>query len=145
MSPNFKIWANERGAAAVELALIAPVLAIIGLGLLDGWSLASAVLYMRASVVTATSLYMQGAGDDRYVREAALKTWQRRPQDAEIVISRIYRCGTEVVTATSICTGSVAPAIYVKVKATGSWTAPAPVAFLATNQSLVHEALIRVR
>jgi Flp pilus assembly protein TadG len=145
MSRKSKIWADERGAAAVELALIAPVMVIIGLGLLVGWSLASAVLYMRASVETARDLYIQGAGDDGYVRQAALHTWQSRPQDGEIAISRIYRCGKEVVTATSVCTGPAAPAIYVRIKATASWTAPMPVAFLDTNQMLVHEALIRVR
>ena len=136
---------DDSGSSAVEFALLAPVLAVVLLGVVDGWSLASFTLSMRAGVGSAANLYLQGAGDDSAVRSTALANWQDHPEDADVTIVRTYRCGTEVVASTDMCDGSKSPAIYITVTATGTWTAPFEVDFLGTEQDMAHEQVIRVR
>lgn len=136
---------REDGGAALEFALLAPMLGIVCLGVIDGWSLASSVLYMRASVNTAASLYMQGAADEAAIHSAALQNWQHRPSDGELTLSRIYKCDGNVVSSTSVCDGAKAPSQFVEINASGSWVAPFEVNFLPTTQILRHEQVIRVR
>lgn len=135
----------ESGSSAIEFALAAPVLVILALGLLDGWSLASFVTNMRAGIGSAANLYFQGAGDDGLVQNAALKNWQDQPSDAAIIIARTYRCGTQIVTADDVCGGSEPPSIEVLISASGTWIAPFDVEFLGTRQKITHEQTVRIR
>lgn len=136
---------DQSGSSAVEFAVIVPVLLVLCLGILDGWSLASFVLYMRTSVSTAATLYMQGARDDASVKALALNNWRTPPPDAALSLTKSYRCGDQVVTSSSLCSGSTPPAIYVDIKASGTWAAPFKVSFLGAAQVLSHEQVIRVR
>lgn len=136
---------NEGGSSAVEFAILAPVLALVCLGIINGWSLASFTLSMRAGVGAAASLYMLGADDDAVVRELTLESWQNQPDDADVSIGREYRCGTDTVSASTLCSDSKSPATYITVAATGTWVAPFEVDFLATSQQMTHQQVIRVR
>lgn len=136
---------DEAGNSAVEFALLAPVLALVCLGLIDGWSIASFTLYMRAGVGSAANLYLQGAGDDSAVRALVLQNWQSRPDDAAVTIARAYKCGTTAVTSITLCTGSKAPAVYITIQATGTWVAPFEIDLLRTGQAMTHQQVIRVR
>lgn len=145
MGRRVNFAANNDGNSAVEFALLAPVLALVCLGLIDGWSIASFTLYMRAGVGSAANLYLQGAGDDSSVRTLVLQNWQGHPDDAAVSIVRTYKCGTDAVTSTTLCTGSKAPALYITVHASGTWVAPFEVDVLRTRQTMNHQQVIRVR
>lgn len=135
---------DERGSSAIEFALVAPVLVILCLGLIDGWSLTSFVLSMRASVGSAANMYLQGVGNDATVKSVAFENWQGRPSDASLVLNRIYKCGETTVSDGALC-GTKPPAVYVKIYAQGTWIAPFEVDFLGTHQLLSHDQVVRVR
>jgi Flp pilus assembly protein TadG len=136
---------SEAASSAIEFALVAPVLVILSLGLVSGWSLFSFVTNMRAGVGSAANLYLQGAGDDALVQEAAIENWQSRPSDAAIAIERTYRCGTETAEPDDICAGSQPPTIEVTITASGTWDAPFDLEFLGTGRELTHAQTVRIR
>ncbi|TIN89352.1 MAG: pilus assembly protein, partial [Mesorhizobium sp.] len=47
------ILSDDTGVAAVEFALVLPLLCVVLLGILDGWSYMTSSLSMRAGVKTA--------------------------------------------------------------------------------------------
>jgi Flp pilus assembly protein TadG len=137
---------SEAAGSAIEFALVAPILVVLCLGLVGGWSMVSFMTNMRAGVSSGANLYLQGAGDDTLVREAALENWQNRPSDAQIAIARTYRCGTEIAEADDICIGSQpSPSIEVTITASGTWDVPFDIAFFSIGQELTHAQTVRIR
>ncbi|MBB3234498.1 TadE/TadG family type IV pilus assembly protein [Phyllobacterium endophyticum] len=135
----------ESGVAAIEFALIAPILCLLSLGIIDGWSLASSALSMRAGVKTAANMVMQGASDDAAIERVALASWDSRPADAQVLLTRIYMCGDSVVTSSMLCEGSKTPSILIRIQAQAMWTAPYDLDIYPVSRELSHEQVIRVR
>lgn len=136
---------SDSGSSAIEFALVVPVLLLLSLGLINGWSFASFVINMRAGVGSAANLYLQGAGDDDLVEATAVDNWQQRPGDAAIVIEREYSCGTAIVGPEALCSGSKPPSIDVVISASGTWVAPLGADLLVTQQTVTHEQTVRIR
>ena|SRR5437016_7877738 len=136
---------NRSGAAAVEFALVLPVLCVALFGIADGWSYVTGSMAMRAGVKTAANLLLAGASDDTAVQAAALASWENKPDDAAIAVTRTYKCGTIVVTSSTICAGSKVPSIYVQIQASGTWTPPFTFGVFPGNSALGHQQVVRVR
>ena len=123
---------SESGVAAIEFALVAPILCLVSLAIIDGWSLASSALSMRATVKTAANLLMQGVADDAAVEAVALSSWDSRPDDGQVTLNRIYKCGSTTVSASSLCQGSIVPLTLVHI----------PVPFCFACKSLASRTLL---
>jgi Flp pilus assembly protein TadG len=136
---------DEAGIAAVEFALVLPVLCATLLGIMDGWSYVTSSLAMRAGVKTAANLVMAGSADDAATQAAALASWENKPSDAQIAISRIYQCGTTIVGASTLCSGPKAPSVYVQIQASGTWIPPFTFGPFPDNTALGHLQVVRVR
>ncbi|MDX8520692.1 TadE/TadG family type IV pilus assembly protein [Mesorhizobium dulcispinae] len=136
---------NRSGAAAVEFALVLPVLCTALFGIADGWSYVTSSMAMRAGVKTAANLLLAGASDDTAVQAAALASWEKKPADAAIAVTRTYKCGTTVVTSTTICTGQKLPSVFVQIQASGTWVPPFTFGPFPNNTALGHQQVIRVR
>ncbi|MER8464846.1 TadE/TadG family type IV pilus assembly protein, partial [Mesorhizobium sp. M1396] len=91
------ILGDEAGVAAVEFALVLPILCLVMLGILDGWSYVTSSLSMRAGVKTAANLVMSGSAIDAVTQAVAISSWENRPEDGQVTLSRTYMCGTTVV------------------------------------------------
>lgn len=136
---------DDEGIAAVEFALVLPILCAALLGIMDGWSYVTSSLTMRAGVKTAANLVMAGSTDDSATQAAALSSWEKKPADAQVTVSRIYRCGTTVVTSTTLCSSSKIPSVYVQIQASGTWTPPFIFAVFPGNTAIGHQQVVRVR
>src|ERR1700752_2660727 len=97
---SVRTFRSDSGVAAVEFALIVPILCIVCFGIVAGWSYVSSSLAMRAGVKTAANLIMEGAADDAATRAVALSSWQNHPADAQLTLARIYMCGSTATDAT---------------------------------------------
>ncbi|RVD55562.1 pilus assembly protein [Mesorhizobium sp. M2D.F.Ca.ET.185.01.1.1] len=139
-----RFGSDRAGVAAVELALVMPVLCATLLGILDGWSYVTSSLAMRAGVKTAANLVMAG-GDDSATRAAALASWEQKPADAAVTVTRSYLCGTTVVTSTTICSGPKVPTVFVQIQASGTWTPPFTFGPYPNNTVIGHVQVVRVR
>ncbi|RUV21936.1 TadE/TadG family type IV pilus assembly protein [Mesorhizobium sp. M1A.F.Ca.IN.022.04.1.1] len=136
---------NRSGAAAVEFALVLPVLCVALFGIADGWSYVTSSMAMRAGVKTGGNLLLAGGGDDTAVQAAALASWEKKPSDAAITVTRTYKCGTTVVTSSTTCAGSKVPSIYVQIQASGTWVPPFTFGVFPGNSALSHQQVVRVR
>lgn len=136
---------DRAGIAAVELALVMPVLCAVLLGIIDGWSYVGNSLAMRAGVKTAANLVMAGGTDDNATQAAALANWDNKPTDAAVSVTRTYQCGTLMVTSTTICSGSKVPSVFVQIQASGTWSPPFSFGPYPDNTALGHLQVVRVR
>ncbi|MCP9233998.1 pilus assembly protein [Mesorhizobium sp. M0045] len=139
------MFRSDSGAAAVEFALIVPILCLVLLGIIDGWSFVSNALSMRAGVKTAANLVMQGAAEDATIQAVALSGWENHPGDAQVTLSRKYMCGTTVVDPSVLCDSLKAPAVFVEIQATATWSPPFSFGAFSLSRALTHQQVIRVR
>ncbi|MDX8440593.1 TadE/TadG family type IV pilus assembly protein [Mesorhizobium australafricanum] len=143
--PVVRFGRDRAGIAAVELAMVMPVLCAALLGVTDGWSYVTSSLAMRAGVKTAANFVMAGATDDNAIQAAALASWEQKPADAAVAVSRIYQCGTTVVTSTTICSGQKVPSVFVQIQASGTWIPPFSFGPFPDNTAIGHLQVVRVR
>ncbi|WP_027146824.1 TadE/TadG family type IV pilus assembly protein [Mesorhizobium sp. WSM3626] len=136
---------EDAGAAAVEFAMVLPILCVVLLGIADGWSYVTSSLSMRAGVKTAANMVLAGSADDSATRAAALANWERMPGDGQVTLSRIYKCGTTVVDASTLCSGPKAPSVFVQIDASATWTPPFTFGVFSAPSTIGHQELIRVR
>lgn len=139
------ILGDNSGVAAVEFAMVLPILCLVLLGILDGWSYATSSLSMRAGVKTAANLVMSGSTSDAATQAVAIASWESRPEDGQVTLSRIYMCGTTVVDASTMCSGPKVPSIYVQIQASATWVPPVAFGAFAASTTIGHQEMIRVR
>lgn len=144
-----RIVRDKAGMAAVEFAMVLPILCLVCFGIADGWSYVTSYLQMRAGVKTAANLVMAGAGSDAAkdtgTQAVALSSWDNKPDDAAVVLVRSYLCGTTVVNATTICGGTKLPTVFVQITATGTWVPPFNFGVFPDPRAISHQQVIRVR
>lgn len=140
-----RFLSDRRGMAATELALLSPILLLLCLGLLDGWSLASAGLNLRAAVNSAAVMATKGITDETRLAEVAMSSWSDRPADAAISIAKDCVCEPVPQSCSLTCAGSVPPSVYLRIEGSGSWTAPFETSVLPLSRALVHEQVVRIQ
>lgn len=125
--------------------MVLPILCLVLLGILDGWSYVTSSLSMRAGVKTAANLVMGGSTNDAATKAVAISSWENRPEDGQVTLTRIYMCGTTVVDASTLCSGPKVPSVYVQIQASATWTPPFTFGVFSTSSAIGHLEVIRVR
>jgi len=130
---------DERGSAAIELALVAPVLAILAVASFGVWESGARSQDMRAALDVAAEYYMNGGTDDAVARTLGRNGWRNKPPNGDVTTARDFRCGDAAAQENAVCAGGRTPATYVTLTASAS-----------TSQALVRPSItlqrvIRVR
>ena len=125
--------------------MVVPILCLVLFGVIDGWSYMTNSLSMRAGVKTAANLVMAGAIDDTATQAIALSSWEKRPADAQVALSRKYMCGTTVVDASALCNGVKLPSVYIQIQASATWSPPFSFGVFSDSRAIAHLEVIRVR
>lgn len=113
---------DQRGVAAVEMALVAPIIAGLILVSLNLWQAAQRRQEQGEALRVASQYYMLGGADDARARELALAAWVDKPVNADVIISRVYRCGDTEVEAGALCgAAQTPPATMVKIVASATF------------------------
>ena len=137
---------NRSGASAVEFAVLAPVLAFVSLGMIDGWSLANASLGMHAAVQAGAKYLVQGGSSADSVQAVAAAAWTSAPADASVTVSKACTCSGAAVACGGLCAGNASvPQTTYTISASGSWQAPFNVSFLPARQQLAETQVVRTR
>lgn len=140
------LLADRGGGSATEFAVILPVLAFLVLGILDGWSLASSTLNMRAAVQAGARYLMTGGFEESALRSVIKSAWANAPSDAEVTVEKQCRCASSASDCLALCESTLTtPATYYTVRVAGTWQAPVEVRFLSTSLNLTQEQVVRVR
>lgn len=114
MRPSF--FRDTSGAAAVEFAVVAPVLALLLVGLVQGWFEVKQRTDAQSAMQAGIRYYLQGGADDATAKALALRAWPSKPADGDVDVTRACGCGGVTVTCASTCNGKP-PAVTVSVAA----------------------------
>ncbi|TAK35664.1 MAG: pilus assembly protein [Lysobacteraceae bacterium] len=139
MRKLINFWRDQRGAAILEMAFVAPIIGGMAAVSFAAWDVATRQQDMRAALEVGAEYYMNGGGSDDVAKTAATEAWRNAPEDALVSSERSCRCGTVVTICTNLCTGDAPPSVYVRLTATGT----SPEAMFTPHQSA--ERIVRVR
>jgi Flp pilus assembly pilin Flp len=137
---------EKSGAAAVELAAVSPLLCLVLLGIIDGWSHSTHTLNMRAAVKAGANYVMQGGTSGTLTQNVAMSAWLQPPADAAVTVDELCYCGTVASQCDILCSSNgKAPSSYYRIAATGTWTPLVPVRLVLEGGKTEQSEMIRVR
>lgn len=119
MSPHplHRLTHDDRGGAAVEFALVAPVLAAILATAVLVWSDLTAAARMRAAVHAGAD-YLRAYGHDPAMVSAVVdRSWETKPDGAEITVAEFCSCGAAASSCEALCPAGDPPLVYVEIRA----------------------------
>jgi Flp pilus assembly protein TadG len=134
-----RLHRDRRGVAAVEMALVAPILAVVALLSFEVWQAAGRSADMRTALKAGAQYYMNGGADDADARTLALSAWRDPPAGGVINVSRACACGEAAQVCTALCADSTPPAALVTLHAQASM----PQAMF--NKTVAVDRVVRVR
>lgn len=111
---------DAKGIAAVEFALIVPVLALLTVFMSDIGMAAVGAMNMESAVRSSIQYAMNGGVDMTVAKQVGLNAWPEQPADASFETSKECKCGSDVVTCSQLCTDGSQPGNFVTAVATGT-------------------------
>ncbi|WP_332768881.1 TadE/TadG family type IV pilus assembly protein [Phenylobacterium sp.] len=130
---------DERGVAAVEFAIITPVIALLAATSFMVWEFADRHQDMRSALKVGAEYYQNGGTDDAVAASLVQNGWRNRPATSAMTVSRACRCGTTAIACTDLCPASRPPAVYVTL------TASAPGLDVNSADVMLDTTTVRVR
>ena len=131
---------DERGVAAVEMALIAPFIVGFAVMSINVWDVGMRKQDMRGALKQGAQYYLNGGTNDTTASAVTLANWNHQPALVSVVINRVYRCGaTTSADSTTPCADGLLPAIYAHL------TATATTSTAVLNKTPTAEEYVRIR
>ena len=121
-----RVFGNERGAVVFEAAIVAPVLALLGLGAFQVSQAVARQHELQSGADDAASMALAGWKDDA-AQVTALKSVLKSTlnlTDAQVTITHKYRCGVTVayVDVKTACAAGTVVATYLRIALTDTYT-----------------------
>ena len=121
-----RVFGNERGAVIIEAAIVAPVLALLGLGAFQVSQAVARQHELQTGADDAASMALAGWKND-LVQVTALKSVLKATlnlTDAQVTITNKYRCGTTAayVDVKTACAAGTVVATYLRIALTDTYT-----------------------
>ena len=111
---------DQRGAAAVELALVLPFIAWATLLAVNIWDVGMRKQNLSGALRASSQYYINGGNDDALAVAVGLAAWLEKPTDSSLVAARYCLCGTVAEVCTNLCPTGLPPAAFVKLTATAT-------------------------
>ena len=108
---------DRRGAAAVEMALIAPVLAALLLGVHDLGRIAFDRTDLHSAVRSGAQYFMAGGKDIGEATAIIQNSWTNRPADARVDVVKCCKCAGEDAPCGQLCPDESVPDIFHEITA----------------------------
>lgn len=112
-----RLAACSRGGALVEFGLVAPLLALIVLGVVEGGAMLSKYNGMHTGLSGGANYVMSGGSDLATVRLVALSAWPGRGSQASVSASKVCRCGEAGADCSLLCADQTAPRAFITITA----------------------------
>jgi Flp pilus assembly pilin Flp len=106
---------REDGAAAVEFALIVPILAVIAIMLPDTSDIVFGAMNMNMAVRSSIQYAMNSGTDMAQAQTIGNSTWTSKPAGATLTASTYCKCGASAGTCGALCMDGSLPSTYVTV------------------------------
>jgi Flp pilus assembly protein TadG len=143
-----RFWRNERGSAAVELALYLPFALVLFAGLFQYGSGIFASLRLESATRAGAQYAMVDANNAVNIENAVLSAIGGDTADVQVTTTTYCQCpesGSQTDCATASCSGGAAPNQYVSIAARRPFTTILGLASLAPLNEVSGHAVIRVR
>lgn len=112
--------AESKGLAAMEFALIAPVLAVITILISDVSQAAVGAMNMEAAVRAGIQYAMNGGTNMSTARSASIQSWESRPSGSTLEASEICTCTSGTAVCGQACADSSTQKTFVTITATAT-------------------------
>ena len=138
---------DQSGVGAIEFALIAPLLALVFLGLASTWSYMKQSSDMRDAVEAASKYYVMGGTNDTKATSIAQTAWATPPAGGQLTVNRVCSClGVTLSCAVGgVCSDQTVPHVSLIITATSAWTDPYASTLWPQGLALSQSETIRVR
>ena len=122
---KFRLWfAREDGAAAVELALVAPMLAIVVAGIAAYAPELAVVHAMRDAVSTGAQYVMTGGTDQTNIQTVTTSAWSGKLAADTVTVTQWCSCSGVQSVCTSLCADSSVPTGWTQISAATTYASP---------------------
>ncbi len=112
---------DQRGAALVEFAMIAPIFAL-GIVLIgDASSLIMRYFDMRAAVSSASQYVMLGGADTGVAQQVVQTAWTTRSQGSTMSATHSCLCGAQTNACNTLCPDQSVPQSYYTIQASSNF------------------------
>ena len=111
---------SKSGLAAIEFALIAPLLAAIVIGISQVSEIVVGSAHMQSAARASIQYALNGGIDMTTANNVGLAAWQDKPANATLDSSIICTCQGATAVCMQTCSDGTAPYKYVSVTATGT-------------------------
>lgn len=115
---------DERGGAAVEFGLIAPLLGLMVLGIAEMAIMATEWHQMRGAVHSGAQFVMGGSRDAATVRQVAIAAWTNKPEAATLTVDQVCKCGGAAGVCGSLCADKTQPDMFFTIQANADFNNP---------------------
>ena len=141
MKPRFlkRFEADQRGAALVEFAFVAPVLAAAVVMIGDGANLILHYYDMRAAVTSAAQYVMVGGSSLSTAQSIGLSAWTTRDPSGAMTVTNACLCSATVSVCNQLCPDQSVPLSYTTVQANSTYSGA------LLSQALSVQQVVRVR
>jgi Flp pilus assembly protein TadG len=115
-------WSRDRsGAAAVEMALVAPFLAIIVAGIASYAPQLDRVHKMRDAVSTGAGYVMTGGTDATTIQSVAFSAWTGHGSSDSVTVTQWCSCAAVTSSCSALCSDGTVPQGFTEIAASTTY------------------------
>ena len=114
--------ASRSGAAAVEFAIVLPVLAAFFIAVIQYGGMIIAYDQMHDAVSSGAIYVMRGGSTSATIKSVAVKAWPNPPGDASVSVNQACLCAGVTASCSSLCGDGSYPQTFTTIAASGTYT-----------------------
>jgi Flp pilus assembly protein TadG len=117
-----RLFSATGGAAAVEFAMVLPLLTAFLVGIIEYGGMLIAYDRMHDAVASGAVYVMRGGNDATAIHDVAVSAWPSPPSDAAVTVSQQCTCAGVTASCSSLCADQSYPQSFTSISASGTYT-----------------------
>lgn len=115
-----RLWHRDRGNAAIEFALILPILSTIVITIADVTTIAVGTGQMQTAVRASVQYLMNGGTSTTTAQTVGTDAWNNEPTGGTLTINEACYCSGATHSCATLCSDNTSPQAFYTVTASGA-------------------------